>query len=908
MEHRKEYERQLECEDDLLTDLTMNFDPFTITLLKKEFERVHDEVTQRTFVVILREHLSHWHPEMRDRDRILVKLLVALFKDIDINGNGTLQWDEFTNYILEKATTLTSRNKSRIDSIKNYSISKVDPNHRSEVPVERIVDLEFADRIGVIENYSNVIKFYHPETGAEMGRPLKIEADEMSYLHFKGGVVAYKGNRKAVVLNALAVNDPDLEMLMTSTNDCKIKCWVANGSNFHSANYEGGFPVLVARNAQRAMAWDSMHKYLFTGERGGTINIWNLGLKDRKKPFEVLKEGPSRHDNMITDLAAVPKLEFLFSSALDTRVILWDMITLKPKHVYKEHTKGVLALAFNTEYRLLFSAGFDHDIFVWNPYINSVAFTIEGHNSSLIGVRCVPDSPQVISADIDGWVKIWDIRNFGCVQSFNLDENHAGRRFSLADFCFLKTQQRLVFAGRTLSFYDYDRNNNPLLVDDSMPLSAMHSSYHTFLTPTPQRVKVWSAFTGDLHSVIALHNESEITCAELDGWAKRVILGDSAGVTRVYNIKNGALMKTLAEHRSEICALTSSVTLEIIVTAAADLSLYVHADKELRDTTVLKRIMMPCSIITMLIVPDQKLLVCGTSEGHVTIRDAVEQGNEGTTLHQQGEITAISFLKGYFLLVVADSTGAVVVWGLPPLLNKFSQVFSFTNVDSSDLPRTVLCMAMDNANMHLYTGDEKGLIKCFDLSPLCHAARNDERLFASLEPPRLVIELNCHPEGVRHLSFVLAPPAIISTGFDRRTLIFSLPTLTLIGSLQQGSVSNDNRPRERRFFLPWNLQINTEQLRERENEEIEQIIESLSRLAAADRIPSKVLSASLISHDRLSSLAALPKRTLKDFSSIYTIENARKGKRPLDLMMRKHGIATKLPQMMSVTKLPRLDR
>ena len=30
---------------------------------------------------------------------------------------------------------------------------------------------------------------------------------------------------------------------------------------------------------------------------------------------------------------------------------------------------GVQSLAFNEDFILLFSAGFDHEIFVWNPYI-----------------------------------------------------------------------------------------------------------------------------------------------------------------------------------------------------------------------------------------------------------------------------------------------------------------------------------------------------------------------------------------------------------------------------------------------------------------------------------------------------------------------------------------------------------
>jgi Ca2+-binding EF-hand superfamily protein len=35
-----------------------------------------------------------------------VRYLTYLFNEIDINGNGDMEWEEFTNYIIEKATVL----------------------------------------------------------------------------------------------------------------------------------------------------------------------------------------------------------------------------------------------------------------------------------------------------------------------------------------------------------------------------------------------------------------------------------------------------------------------------------------------------------------------------------------------------------------------------------------------------------------------------------------------------------------------------------------------------------------------------------------------------------------------------------------------------------------------------------
>ena len=100
-------------------------------------------------------------------------------------------------------------------------------------------------------------------------------------------------------------------------------------------------------------------------------------------------------------------------------MILWDTITGQLKRSYKEHTKGVLALAFSTTHTLLFSAGFDHEICAWNPYIDTLVYKLRQHNAPLISVTCPPEalsaSPQLISADIEGIVKIWDIRSFRCV-------------------------------------------------------------------------------------------------------------------------------------------------------------------------------------------------------------------------------------------------------------------------------------------------------------------------------------------------------------------------------------------------------------------------------------------------------------------------------------------------------------
>lgn len=63
-----------------------------------------------------------------------------------------------------------------MDAIKNYAPSNCVTAHKSESVAEKLVNLSDLDRIGVIEDYANVVKFYHPETGQKMGHNLKIES------------------------------------------------------------------------------------------------------------------------------------------------------------------------------------------------------------------------------------------------------------------------------------------------------------------------------------------------------------------------------------------------------------------------------------------------------------------------------------------------------------------------------------------------------------------------------------------------------------------------------------------------------------------------------------------------------------------------------------------------------------
>jgi len=57
---RTSFHMILESDELLLNDLTLNFDPFTIQVLKAEFEKRQDGMKKTEFIKIVKDQISHW--------------------------------------------------------------------------------------------------------------------------------------------------------------------------------------------------------------------------------------------------------------------------------------------------------------------------------------------------------------------------------------------------------------------------------------------------------------------------------------------------------------------------------------------------------------------------------------------------------------------------------------------------------------------------------------------------------------------------------------------------------------------------------------------------------------------------------------------------------------------------------
>jgi Ca2+-binding EF-hand superfamily protein len=81
--------------------------------IKEDFMKQEEGLSMQQFIKVMLNHL----PETRDRTG-LVKNLIELFRQIDVNNDASLEWDEFTGHIIELG--MVRKDATFIDAIKNY--------------------------------------------------------------------------------------------------------------------------------------------------------------------------------------------------------------------------------------------------------------------------------------------------------------------------------------------------------------------------------------------------------------------------------------------------------------------------------------------------------------------------------------------------------------------------------------------------------------------------------------------------------------------------------------------------------------------------------------------------------------------------------------------------------------------
>ncbi len=88
---------------------------------------------------------------------------------------------------------------------------------------------------------------------------------------------------------------------------------------------------------------------------------------------------------------------------------LWDLASGKMLERRVAHRDALYALALDPAGNRIATAGYDHDILLWNPQQADPVATLSGHNGAVFDLAFRPDGRVLASASADRTVKLWDV-------------------------------------------------------------------------------------------------------------------------------------------------------------------------------------------------------------------------------------------------------------------------------------------------------------------------------------------------------------------------------------------------------------------------------------------------------------------------------------------------------------------
>eukprot|EP00435_Cladocopium_sp_Y103_P029384 s482_g7.t1 len=504
---------------------------------------------------------------------------------------------------------------------------------------------------------------------------------------------------------------------------------------------------------------------------------------------------------------------------LQLGVMTWDVFTGMWKRTLRGHEMGVRCMAFATSTKVLVTGGYDYNLFVWNPYVGKSIHTIHGHSAPIVGIEVLgASSNQVVSADSEGFVKTWDLGTYQMIQSFVVDEITI-----LRAFVSIPSSKRVIAVDREFVAFDYQNTGIADQTEEEPLIKVFYNErLKVFVSGTINVVKIWDAVTGAIKVVIT-HKDAEITDFCFDDRGRKLFVSDHLGKIHVYHSSTGCLVKKLTSHNKEVSGMIYCQGDKNIITVSWDRSIVVHDESSKTEVVHRRATNSHKGDITCVAYSRHLgLIATGSTDCVIAVREYLKLRILSYLLGHKTDVTALAFVEPYPLLVSADFGGNVAVWAVPTITGKDHRFANkvltrFINMQSLESSASVNCLDPicpindDEHTFVLYTGDEDGEVRSWDLSALLpaagvqkcppipasewdpykrvendasHTAETVARKASSMEVPELQAQMEqplvrqgfswkAHSDSLRTLKVYRNPPCVVTAGFDGMAKIWT---------------------------------------------------------------------------------------------------------------------------------------
>lgn len=489
--------------------------------------------------------------------------------------------------------------------------------------------------------------------------------------------------------NILCMVDlPKINFLATGSCDNKIRLWDLRTTG-------------KSEKDEKANALKGLDNMKIDTSGKATFKSTRTGRKKRASNFNKKKSGQDVYEN--NDISFTTK---------------------EPSKELIGHKKAVREIAYSEKHKILVSCGFDFEVFVWNPYYAKYIIKLEGHEHPLVGVNIPKNLPCFITCDTNGMIKIWNISDYSCLQTFYVS--------NVNEVTCLQTipeHRRLVCGSRVFKIFEYSKPFTPELSDDNPIICARYSSIRLeFYIAGERSIKIWSCKHGKPVRELKNIMDTDITYMTFDDQHRKLIVGDHNGAIKIFDLLSGIQISELESHEGEISYIGYGDTDRTVVTTSWDKVIKIHMDnKKERENPSDKVLRGKANCHTKdIIAADYShnlgLIATGSRNHKVRLWEYEKVKYEDELKGHTNEITIVRFIPPFPLLITADNTGELFLWLTIPhkfgnkLLLKWRNMFTLQKM----CPITSIDSYYDEKEKKLLiiVGDEMGYVRIQDVSQL----------------------------------------------------------------------------------------------------------------------------------------------------------------------------------------------
>uniref|UniRef100_K3XBR7 EF-hand domain-containing protein n=1 Tax=Globisporangium ultimum (strain ATCC 200006 / CBS 805.95 / DAOM BR144) TaxID=431595 RepID=K3XBR7_GLOUD len=424
-----------------------------LTLLKADFDRMGRGLSLHEFVSVMLDRVSGWEP---DTVVAFIKDLVELFLQVDVNGDGTMEWEEFTSAIIEggMGTAFSSGDQDDGDGSGSGAAAWRDlqyEEHPTEMtnraPPKKLHFVSELRRLLLYENTRPVVEIMDPSTlflsqgemdcsgngSAALTTPNDLtstgasgsssESNSMfvptlnivNHFHPLCYTTGYRRDQDEVRSERSPVQAlkylNQVELLAVSAGDLKLTFWSTTILTATSTSaLETPVPLAIVHTPrpQRVLEWNAATQHLFSISADLMITVWSVERGQRGHDAKGGKCNVSRvstlkkHTDLLQDLLVLNH-ETLVSCGMDNMIYLWDTTSLQVKAQRQGHRRGVRLLT-KLSNQMFLSAGFECEVLAWD--ISAVAttpvFKLWGHTSPVCCIQLIASSSTSSVYDAGG--------------------------------------------------------------------------------------------------------------------------------------------------------------------------------------------------------------------------------------------------------------------------------------------------------------------------------------------------------------------------------------------------------------------------------------------------------------------------------------------------------------------------